>query len=212
MDMILDSTEVRILGCLIEKEMATPEYYPLSLNSLTNACNQKSNRNPVLSLVEQDVEKGLDGLQKKGLARSTVAAGSRVPKFLHTLFDRFDLSKQDFAVLCELFLRGPQTIGEIRSHTERLSEFGSIEAAADVLQNLSAQEPPLVVLLPREAGRKERRYMHLFSGETFNSGTYDETSATSEPDRITALEEQVAALKRELDELKNSLAEFRSQF
>ena len=127
MDIILDDAEVRILGCLVEKELTTPEYYPLSLNSLTNACNQKSNRCPVVSLDEADVSKGLEGLQEKGLARKTLTAGSRVTKYLHTILDRFDLSKQEIAILCELMLRGPQTMGELRTHAERMSPFEGLE-------------------------------------------------------------------------------------
>ena len=166
MDIVLDETEVRILGCLIEKEMTTPEYYPLSLNSLTNACNQKSNRNPITSYEETSVLGGLDSLQEKGLARKTHTAGSRVPKYLHSLLDKFDLSRQEMAILCELLLRGPQTVGELRTHAERMSPFEGLEEVEKNLQGLLDYDTALAVKLPRETGRKECRYMHLFAGSS----------------------------------------------
>ena len=212
MDIVLDETEVRILGCLIEKEMTTPEYYPLSLNSLTNACNQKSNRNPMTSYDETVVSDGLDRLLEKGLARKSYTAGSRVPKYLHTVLDKFDLSGQETAILCELMLRGPQTLGELRTRADRMSSFGSLEEVEKKLEGLLEHNPALALKLPRETGRKECRYMHLFSGssiEVFSAG-----SATRETpqERITRLEEETARLKGELDELKQAFAEFKSQF
>jgi hypothetical protein len=216
MDIILDDAEVRILGCLIEKELTTPEYYPLSLNSLTNACNQKSNRSPVVSFDEADVARGLESLQEKGLARKTLTAGSRVTKYLHTILDRFDLSKQEIAILCELMLRGPQTMGELRTHSERMSSFESLEEVEKKLQALMDYDPALVIKLPREAGRKECRHMHLFSGIP----SRDLSEVSTEPaapqntvqDRLSRIEEENSRLRSELEELKRSFAEFKSQF
>ncbi|MDH4232495.1 MAG: YceH family protein [Nitrospirota bacterium] len=218
MDIVLDEKEARILGCLIEKEITTPEYYPLSLNSLTNACNQKSNRNPVVSYYETAVARGLDSLQLKGLTRMTHTAGSRVPKYLHTTLDHFDLSGQEIAILCELMLRGPQTVGEIRTHTERMYAFQNLEEVEKTLQVLTEQDPPLAAKLPREAGRKECRYMHLFSGASPAEKPADVLSPGPEEakvpvqKRIIELEEELKRLKSELEELKQAFAEFKSQF
>lgn len=162
MDIVLNDNEVRILACLIEKELTTPEYYPLSLNSLTNACNQKSNRNPVVSYDETDVVRGLGSLEEKGFVRKTLTSGDRVSKYLHTILDRFDLSRKEMAILCELMLRGPQTVGEVRSHAERMSSFESLEEVESTLQGLAEHDPPLTLKMPRETGRKECRYMHFF--------------------------------------------------
>ncbi len=217
MDIVLDDREVRILGCLIEKEMTTPEYYPLSLNALTNACNQKSNRDPAVSYDEVVVARGLESLLEKGLARKT-HAGSRVAKYLHTILDKFDLSKQEMAILCELMLRGPQTVGEIRSHAERISPFGNMEEVEKALAVLMEHDPPLAIMLPRDAGRKECRYMHLFSGasdrEKAAHGRRSEAvpPRVEEDERIVRLEEGITELRTELEELKRAFAEFKSQF
>ena len=216
MDILLDDAEVRILGCLIEKELTTPEYYPLSLNSLTNACNQKSNRNPIVSFDEAVVAQGLERLQEKGLARKTLTAGSRVTKYLHTILDRFDLSKQEIAIICELMLRGPQTMGELRTHAERMSPFEGLDEVEKNLQTLMDYDPALVIKLPRETGRKECRHMHLFSGMP----SHDLSAVSTEPaapqvtvqERIGRLEEENSKLRSELEELKQAFAEFRSQF
>ena len=218
MAIMLDDREIRILGCLIEKELTTPEYYPLSLNSLTNACNKKSNRNPVISYDEAVVEQGLERLQSKGLVRKTLTAGSRVDKYLHTILDKFDLSKQEMAILCELMLRGSQTAGEIRSRADRMSPFETLDKAEEILQGLMDHDPALVILLPREPGRKERRYTHLLSatGNIFAADA-DQPAAPSAPqvsadERINRMEEEIAKLRNEIEELKLALAEFRSQF
>jgi uncharacterized protein YceH (UPF0502 family) len=215
MDIVLNDREVRILACLIEKEMTTPEYYPLSLNSLTNACNQKSNRNPVVSYDESDVAHGLDSLQEKGLVRKTLTPGSRVSKYLHAILDRFDLSRQEMAVLCELMLRGPQTVGEVRSHTERMSVFESPEEVEKTLQGLAQHDPPLTLKMPRETGRKECRYMHLFSGgaETLHDFSAEPAAIQMSPqEKIRKLEEEIVSMRSELEELKRAFAEFKSQF
>lgn len=214
MDIALDDAEVRILGCLIEKELTTPEYYPLSLNSLTNACNQKSNRHPVVSYDETAVEYGLDSLQKKGLAGTTHTPGSRVPKYLHTLLNRFDLSRQETAIICELMLRGPQTAGEIRTHAERMSALENLQEVENTLKGLIEYDPPLAIKLPRETGRKECRYMHLFSGDIAVEKTADDIPVKSVPlpDRISRLEEDISKLRGDLEELKQAFGEFKSQF
>jgi len=215
MDIMLDEVEARILGCLIEKEMTTPEYYPLTLNALTNACNQKSNRNPVVGYDENTVAQGLISLQKKGVVRSTMTAGSRVTKYLHTFLDRFDLSGQELAVLCEFLLRGPQTVGEIRSRVERMADFKDLEEVDAILQEMMSQAQPMVTKLPREAGRKESRYMHLLSGnpstEGLVTGASDEKNPSAE-EKIACLEDDVKWLREELDELKRAFTDFKSQF
>jgi len=214
---VLNEAEVRILGCLIEKEMTTPDYYPLSLNALVTACNQKSNRDPVVSYDEATVEKGLKLLEEKGFAQVTHAAGSRVAKYLHAFLDRFDLSGQEMAVLCELMVRGPQTLGEIRTHTERISVCESLEAVDRILQTLMDQVPPLVVRLEREPGRKERRYMHLLSGESVPDHKDQSTANEEKPlkahpaeERIARLEEELKQVREELGEMKRALDEFSS--
>ena len=219
MDIVLDEREVRILGCLIEKEVTTPEYYPLSLNSLTSACNQKSNRNPVVFYDETAVAQGLDSLQIKGLTRTTHTAGSRVPKYLHTTLDRFDLSGKEIAILCELMLRGPQTVGEIRTHTERMCAFENLDEVEKTLRGLMEQDPPMAAKLPREAGRKECRYMHLFSGPSLAEekpvdilSTGPEESRVPVQKRIIEMEEEITRLRSELEELKHAFAQFKSQF
>lgn len=218
MDIVLDDIEVRIIGCLIEKEMTTPEYYPLSLNALTNACNQKSNRDPVVSYDETTVMHGLDGLRKKGLSRESQSASRRVPKYVHTVLDGFDLSRQEMAVLCELMLRGPQTAGEIRSRAGRMTPFENLEEVERTLQGLMEHGPPLAVKLPREKGRKECRFAHLFSGNaaalssahTVSNGPAEAGIPATE--RTLALEEEVARLRSELEELKRAFGEFKSRF
>ncbi len=215
MDIVLNDSEVRILACLIEKEMTTPEYYPLTLNSLTNACNQKSNRNPVVSYDEADVERGLGSLQEKGFARKTLMSGSRVPKYMHAMLDRFDLSRHEMAILCELMLRGPQTVGEVRSHSERMANFESLEEIENTIHGLEKHDPPLIIKMPREPGRKECRYMHLFSGglETLHECSVETTAIQmSSEEKINALEEEVVRLRSELEGLKQAFAEFKSQF
>ncbi|MGE5892483.1 MAG: YceH family protein, partial [bacterium] len=164
METALTDVEVRVLGCLIEKAITTPDYYPLTLNALTNACNQKSNRNPVVSYEETTVVRGLDGLRDKGLANMVYKADSRAPKYQHFFVEKLELSPGDVAVLCELMIRGPQTPGELRAHTERMHDFGGLEEIEGALRGLMEREHPLVVRLPRQPGRKEQRYAHLLSG------------------------------------------------
>ena len=219
METVLDEIEVRILGCLIEKEMTTPEYYPLTLNALTNACNQKSNRSPVVSYEEPKVTRGIDSLRQRGMAMRIQREGSRVPKYEHFLKEKFKLTPGELAALCELMLRGPQTVGEIRSRAERMYPFKGLEEVEEILQTLGERNPPLVAKLPRQPGRKEHRYTHLFSGEPEiheeESAVFAEPSNSAssvEWERIAALEEEVATLRSELNALKEAFAGFRSQF
>ena len=214
MDIILDAIEVRVLGSLMEKELATPEYYPLSLNGLINACNQKTSRFPVMSLDEKEVVGALQSLKDKRLVFQSDA--SRVPKYLHNFGKEHNLIRREAALLCTLLLRGPQTAGELRSRTERLCTFDSLEEVGQALDNLSAIG--LVERLPRQPGRKEQRYAHLLAGEPEN---LDQSAAHHEPvivtpgadnDRLAELEKSVASLKEELEMLKNEFVLFRKEF
>lgn len=159
MQLTLSSVEARVLGALIEKEITTPEYYPLSLNALTNACNQKSNRDPVLHLEEHDVRRALNDLESQSLVRSV--GDSRVTKFEHRLQDAFNFYRGEIAILCELLLRGPQTPGELRTRASRMHTFEDLENVHSSLQKLAKREPPVVAVLPRQPGTKEARYAHL---------------------------------------------------
>ena len=218
MEMILTETEVRVLGCLIEKELATPEYYPLTLNALTNACNQKSNRDPVMQLEESEVVHALDALRFKQLALLS-AEGGRVPKYRHILAEKLRLSPAELAVLAELLVRGPQTVGELRTRGERMHPFAELAAVEEVLAELQARTPSLVTLLPRQPGRKEQRYAQLFAGEPELAA--DEHAPPSEgarlkvmaeDGRIAKLEEEVASLRAEVAGLRRLVEEFKAQF
>lgn len=217
MDTSLNDIEVRVLGCLIEKELTTPEYYPLSLNALTNACNQKSNRDPVMALQETDVVKALDSLRFKRFARVAGDSG-RVSKYRHSLAESLRLDPPSLAVIAELLLRGPQTVGELRTRGDRMTPFADLAAVEVVLQELMDLNPPLSLKLPRQPGRKEARYAHFFSGMPFVS---EEESAPPEParlkvmadeERFMKLEEEVDALKSEVVELRQIVDAFRAQF
>jgi len=217
MEFALNAIETRVLGCLIEKELATPEYYPLTLNALTNACNQKSNRDPVMALEDADVVRALDSLRFQRLAHQS-AEGVRSAKYCHNLEGLLRLEPQELAILAELLLRGPQTVGELRGRAERMATFADLAAVEEALTTLAEREPPLVTLLPRQPGRKEPRYVHLLSGAPEVS---DEHAPPLEParrqvlaenERLTALETEVATLRGELAELRAQLATFRAQF
>ena len=208
MDLLLHPVETRILGSLLEKETTTPEYYPLSLNALVNACNQKSNRDPVVSYDEELVEQALQSLRDKGLLLTISAAGSRVPKYGHRISEKLNLGRRELAILCELMLRGPQTLGELRSRTERMHKFDDLAEVESILDRL----PELVMKLPRRPGEKEARYAHLLSGQPAVEETGDEAAIPLRPDRIGTLEAEVAQLRSELEGLKQQFAEFRKQF
>jgi uncharacterized protein YceH (UPF0502 family) len=191
----LSEVEVRVLGALVEKESTTPEYYPLSLNALANACNQKSNRDPVMTLDEEAVR----SLSEQALVRSA-GGDSRVAKFEHRLNELYNFHRHEIAVLCVLLLRGPQTPGELRTRAERMYAFEDLEAVHSALHLLMRREPPLVKILPRQPGTKESRYMHLFSGDTAPT-EHVATESFAEPqtppknsqdgDRVTQLEAEI---------------------
>ena len=209
--MLLDEAEVRVLGALLEKEIATPEYYPLSLNALVNACNQKSSREPVVNYDENIVETALAGLRAKGLAVSISGRDMRVPKHAHRLAETVNLGRREAAVLCVLMLRGPQTVGELRGRTDRLYQFDDLEAVEACLTRLMEWQPePLVMRLPRHPGHKETRYAHLLSGEppaqpaapaAFPPETRDDATGGLEA-RVESLEAEVAALRRQFTEFQ----------
>ena len=212
----LNGVEARVLGALVEKDITTPDYYPLSLNALVNACNQKNNRDPVMSLDENAVRDALRGLQDLRLAGPAGGADSRVTKYEHRLQDVFNLSRGETAVLCVLLLRGPQTPGELRGRTERMHRFEDLEAVQASLQHLMQREPPLAAMLPRQPGTKESRFAHLLSGEIDGAELALRSAVPAEDpgdrERIGQLEEQVANLRREVSDLKQLLEEFRNQF
>jgi uncharacterized protein len=210
--------ETRVIGCLIEKEITTPDQYPLSLNALTNACNQKSNRDPVLDLDEGTVQQTVDHLAKKRLASEQSGYGSRVPKFQHlfcnTAFGTLKFSPQELGIVCELFLRGPQTPGELRSRASRLCRFSDVTEVEAVLTGLASREDgPYVMRLAREPGKRESRYAHLFSGEvagreeneTRDGSTDFVETADSGGGRLNQLEQRVADLEAEVAKLKKFL-------
>jgi uncharacterized protein YceH (UPF0502 family) len=211
MDISLDADEVRVLGCLLEKEITTPEYYPLSVNALLNACNQKSNRDPLVHFDEETVERALYTLRDKGLLLNITGAGSRVPKYGHRLSEKLNLGRRELAILCELMVRGPQTLGELRTRAERMHHFDEITEVESVLDRM----PELVMKLARRTGEKEARYAQLLSGTPAVTAPAEEVAESVTPtrsDRIAALEEESAQLRREFEDLKQQFARFQKQF
>jgi uncharacterized protein len=207
-DLQLDDEEVRVLGSLLEKEITTPEYYPLSLNALVNACNQKSNREPVVSYDDEIVLQAIDRLRDKGLALVSTGRESRVPKYYERLAEKFNFDRRELAVLCVLLLRGPQTPGELRGRGQRLYEFDDLESVEATLTRLMEREPePLVKRLSKQPGTKEARYAHLLSGDVIEGAT-----AAPEPMVRRGLEERVARLEEEVADIRAQFAEFRKQF
>ena len=208
--MRLTAAEARALGALLEKETTTPEYYTLSLNALLNACNQRSNREPVMNLDEDDLRQAMHGLEAKGLAGRAQGAEGRVPKYEHRLGEAFNLSRAEGALLCVLLLRGPQTPGELRERTERMQSFDEIAEVLAGLEKLMQREPPLAAMLARQPGTKESRYAQLLSGLVeATMGTAcepePESRATTRDERITQLEAEVGELKREVAELRKRI-------
>jgi len=216
---MLTPHEARVIGCLIEKQITTPDQYPLSLNALVNACNQKSNRDPVLELDERGVQAVVDGLMKRQLVLEKSGFGSRVPKYQHlfcnTQFGSLKFSSQGTAIVCELLLRGPQTPGELRTHAARLAPFGDVSEVETELEELMTRpDGPFVAKLPREPGRRESRYMHLFSGEAPPAETARPMTAARVPaadavslaERVAALESALAELRLEVEELRRGPA------
>jgi len=207
----LSFEEARVVGCLIEKAVTTPQYYPLTLNALVTACNQTSNRNPVVSYDEATVQDALTSLRERGLTRIVYSTSNRATKFRHVLDEQLELDPQELAVLDVLLLRGPQTGGELRTRTDRLAEFNSLGEVEDVLSRLAARDEPLVVRLERQPGQKEARYAHLLSGEpVVPEGGFAEPAPSSgggasRNDRLDALEAEVEALKGEVARLRELL-------
>ncbi len=217
MDIKLTETEARVLGSLIEKDITTPEYYPLSLNALVNACNQKSNRDPVMQLDEDAVRDALEGLQQQRLAGPARGADSRVTKYEQRLQEVFNFTRPETAVLCVLLLRGPQTPGELRGRSERMFHFEALEDVQSALQKLMQRDPPLAKVLPRQPGTKESRYAHLLAGDVVEVEAAPHYAAVAERnsadgERIARLEEEVAELRRELADVKDQMERFRRQF
>jgi uncharacterized protein len=221
-DAILNETEVRVIGSLIEKQVTTPEYYPLTLKALTNACNQTSNREPVVSYDEKRVAQALESLREKNLAYVFYGSDSRVPKYKQMMSDIFHLTPPEKAVLCVLMLRGAQTTGELRGRTNRLYEFADLAEVEATLESLiTRDDPALVARLPRQAGQKEARYAHLLSGDVAIPEQLPSPSPRTEPvmrevraenERVAHLEAEVETLRREVAELRQHLDEFKKQF
>ncbi len=225
--MNLTPIEARVLGSLVEKDITTPDYYPLSLNALVNACNQKNNRDPVMTLDEDAVRYALSGLQSQRLAGPASGADSRVTKYEHRLQEIYNFTRGEIAVLCVLLLRGPQTPGELRGRTERMHRFEDLDQVQAALQRLMQREPPLAAVLLRQPGTKEARYAHLMSGEVESTAPAHVASEHVErglsaaagalpesdlSDRIAYLEQTVAELKSRIEELTRELTDFRRQF
>jgi uncharacterized protein len=216
-NIVLNEMEARVLGALLEKEITTPDYYPLSLNSLVNACNQKSNRDPVMNVEEDSVRDALRTLQDNSLARSVSAADSRVTKYEHRLQEAFNFDRREAALFCELLLRGPQTAGELRMRAERMHAFDDLGEAQSALQRLMNREPPLVKVLARQPGTKESRYIHLLSGDAKRVSSTDgrEVPAAVEGEKMdgfSRLSSEMAELRRDVADLKQQFAAFRKHF
>ena len=208
MDLQLDAVEARVLGSLMEKEATTPEYYPLSLNALMNACNQKSNREPVVSYDEDTVEEALDRLREKGLVLRVTGRDSRVPKHEQRFTEKFNLGRREAAILCVLLLRGPQTVGELRGRSERLHQFDDLEAVEHTLDHLAEQG--MVKRLARLSGSREARFAHLLSGDV--EAADEPAPAAPAPSRISGHEERIAVLERDLAALRSAFDDFRRTF
>ena len=217
MNIELSPLEARVIGCLIEKQITTPDQYPLSLNALVNACNQKSNRDPVMEMDEVTIQGIVDQLARKHFVVEKSGFGSRVPKFQHrfcnTEYGTLKLTAQELAIVCELLLRGPQTPGELRTRASRMAPFSEVGQVEAALESLRAREDgPFVVRLPREPGRRDSRYAHLFSGAVAVPAIEDapqtvavSNAAAETPSRLDRLEEQVRRLREELDDMKRRL-------
>jgi uncharacterized protein len=221
MEINLDVVEIRVLGCLIEKELATPQAYPLTMQALLNACNQRSNRDPVLALSEEDVARAARALLERQLVVRS-GEGGRVPKLRHLLFETMGLGPEDLAILCELLVRGPQTLGELRSRAGRMVAFPDLDAVSAILTALEARTPPLVAWLPREPGRREARIAQTLSPlpeAATDSFAAPATPPAPEPppkpdpettSRIESLEAEVASLRADLDSLREALGDLLS--
>ena len=217
---ILNDVEVRVLGSLVEKQITTPEYYPLTLNALIQACNQKNNRNPVVTFDEQTVAQAIESLRAKNLVYVFYGSTSRVAKYKHMMGEIFDLNAQELAVMCVLMLRGPQTVGELRGRTERLYDFSGLGEVEETLNALAAKEQQaLAVKLSRQPGQKEVRYAHLLAGEVSIEYQLERESSEAEPainpprtDRLSGLAQEVEALRSEIKNLRQEFEDFKKQF
>jgi len=217
LNQVLNQLEVRVLGSLMEKETTTPDYYPLSLNALVNACNQKSNRDPVMDADESAVREALYSLGDKGLAGTVSSAESRVPKYEHRMQEVFNFTRRESAIICVLMLRGPQTPGELRGRTERMFRFDDLADIQSTLQRLAQRDPPLAKMLARQPGTKEARYVHLLAGEAeawdaAQSSVVAASDMSAGSGQISALEDAVARLEQEVAALKKEFTDFRKQF
>jgi len=216
MPLTITEIEARVLGSLVEKQLTTPEYYPLTLNALRAACNQKSNREPVMSLSEDDVLAAVDSLREKNLVYTFHGSTSRTVKYKHVLPSVLELEPPAVAVLTLLLLRGPQTVGELRGRSERLYEFGGLDEVQQALDELAKREEPLVMKLERQPGQKDARYAHLLSGEpdltSLSIGNERSYSAAPSSDRLATLETELATLRSDLDSFRATFDEFRKQF
>jgi len=213
----LDATEARILGALVEKQLTTPEYYPLTLNSLVTACNQKNNRDPVMTLDERSATDAIERLRDRNLVYVFYGSTSRVPKYKHMLPSVYELDPAETAIMAVLILRGPQTLGELRERTGRMYEFTGLGQVQETLDNLMRREEPLVVKLERLPGQKEQRFAHLLSGDIdvealASAATQQSARSVGDPSRMEKLEQEVSALRSEVEELKATFEEFRKQF
>jgi len=209
MDIHLSEIEARVLGSLIEKEITTPDYYPLSLNALVTACNQKNNREPVMNLDEQAVRQALDRLESHRLAGHASGAESRVAKYEHRVQEVFNFTRGETAILCVLLLRGPQTPGELRARSERMFPFEHLDDVQSTLQRLMDRDPRLVAVLQRVPGTKESRYLELLSGRVDSPTESSKTAREEDGGRIARYQEELEKLRLEVDEVKRQLAEFR---
>ncbi len=202
---LLSAVEARVLGSLVEKEITTPEYYPLSLNALVNACNQKNNREPVMNLDEDQIRQALHGLEDDGLAGPARGTDSRVAKYEHRMQEVFNFTRGEIAVLCVLLLRGPQTPGELRGRTERMHRFEELSDVQSTLQRLMQREPPLAKVLSRQPGTKEARFAHLLSGDVTEAVPNTAAAEGTGGRGVAQLEAEVAALREEVAELRGQV-------
>lgn len=212
METLLSEAEVRVLGSLAEKQVTTPDYYPLTMNALVHACNQISNRDPVVQYDERQVTEAVDNLRLKNLVYIFYGAESRVPKYKHMMREVLGLSPPELAALCVLMLRGPQTVGEVRGRTGRLYEFTDLREVETTLEGLAQRDEPLIVKLPRQVGRKEARYAHLLSGQPVVEDESEAQTVSTVPRGRAGESERVARLEAEVERLSNELAEMRRQF
>lgn len=211
----LTEIEARVTGALIEKELTTPEYYPLTLNALVAACNQKTNRDPVTNYSEQIVQTALDDLREKNLAYVFYGSTSRVPKYKHILDKVLELERSEISIICVLLLRGAQTLGEVRGRTDRLYDFSDLGEVQETLDNLIRRDEPLVAKLERQPGQKEVRYAHLLSGDALTYTPPEKfVSVTNQADneRVAKLEAELENLRSEFDLFRQSFEEFKKQF